>query len=126
MVKTMRTIFFIALGGAIGAVGRYLVQVSVDKYVTISFPLGTMLVNLTGCFLIGLLYGFSLKYEWMTLEWRLFLITGICGGYTTFSSFSYESISLIREGSYGYFFLYVAGSVTLGLLATLAGMQIAR
>jgi CrcB protein len=126
MVKTMRTIFFIALGGAIGSVGRYLVQVSVDKYVTISFPLGTMLVNLSGCFLIGLLYGFSLKYEWMTLEWRLFLITGICGGYTTFSSFSYESISLIREGSYGYFILYVAGSVILGLLATLAGMQIAR
>lgn len=126
MVKTMRTIFFIALGGAIGSVGRYLVQVSVDKYVTISFPLGTMLVNLTGCFLIGLLYGFSLKYEWMTLEWRLFLITGICGGYTTFSSFSYESISLIREGSYLYFLLYVAGSVILGLLATLAGMQIAR
>ena len=122
----MRTLFFIALGGAIGSVGRYLVQVSVDKYVTISFPLGTMLVNLSGCFLIGLLYGFSLKYEWMTLEWRLFLITGICGGYTTFSSFSYESISLIREGSYVYFLLYVAGSVILGLLATLAGMQIAR
>jgi CrcB protein len=60
------------------------------------------------------------------VEWRLFLITGICGGYTTFSSFSYQALGLIREGNYGYFLLYAAGSVVLGLLATMLGTAIMR
>ncbi|HVU85164.1 MAG TPA: CrcB family protein, partial [Puia sp.] len=82
------------------------------------------LVNITGCFIIGLLYGLSNKYAWFTMEWRLFLITGLCGGYTTFSSFSYESISLFKEGAYTYFLLYTVLSVLLGLLATVAGVAI--
>src|SRR5262249_47210394 len=120
--QRMKPLFIIGFGGAIGSIGRYLMQVILDRYWTVDFPFGTLLVNITGCFLIGLFYGFSQKFAWIGLEWRLFLITGLCGGYTTFSSYSYEAIGLLRQGSYGYFLLYVIGSVVLGLLATGAGM----
>ena len=122
----MKTLVIIGLGGAVGSIGRYLVQIAVGRYITVTFPLGTLIVNITGCFLIGLLYGLAERHAWMTMEWRLFLITGICGGYTTFSSYSYESISLLRDGSYSYFFLYIASSVVLGLLATFGGMLAVR
>jgi CrcB protein len=120
----MKNLIVIGTGGAIGAIARHLLGVLVVRHVSWGFPLSTFLVNLSGCFVIGLLYGIATRYTWLTLEWRLFLITGICGGYTTFSSFSFESISLMRQGSYTYFFLYVFGSVILGLLATVAGMAI--
>ena len=122
----MKPLLIIGIGGALGSICRYLVQVYVGKYTTLSFPFGTLVVNLTGCFLIGILFGLSNKYAWMTLDWRLFLITGICGGYTTFSSFSVESMMLFRQGNYTYFFLYTLGSVTVGLLATIAGSSLFR
>jgi len=122
----MKSLFIIGLGGALGSIGRYLVQIAVGKYVTLTFPLGTLIVNITGCFLIGLLYGLAERHAWMNIEWRLFLITGICGGYTTFSSYSYEGIMLLKHGNYTYLFLYISSSVILGLLATLGGILSAR
>lgn len=122
----MKPLLVIGLGSAIGGISRYLAQVYIGKYTTLTFPVGTLVVNITGCFLIGILFGLSAKYAWMTLEWRLFLITGICGGYTTFSSFSLESITLLRQGTYLYFILYVFGSLTVGLLATVAGTAVTR
>ena len=120
----MKNLVIIGAGGAIGAIARHLLGAVVIRNVNWEFPLSTFLVNLSGCFVIGLLYGVATRYSWLTLEWRLFLITGICGGYTTFSSFSFESIGLIRQGNYTYFFMYVLGSVILGLLATVAGIVI--
>lgn len=122
----MKPILLIAIGGAAGSVARYLLSVFIMKQVAMVFPLGTLLVNLSGCFLIGVIYGLSSRYAWMTEEWRLLLVTGICGGYTTFSSFSYESIALIREGDYAHFFGYVLASVILGLLATAGGFLLTR
>jgi CrcB protein len=122
----MKNLLIIGAGGAIGSIGRYLVQVWADRYLTLRFPVGTLMVNFSGCLLIGLLYGLSLRNGWFTFEWRIFLITGICGGYTTFSSFAYESISLVREGQLAAFFLYVGGSVILGLLATVIGIMVVR
>jgi CrcB protein len=122
----VKTLLIIGLGGGLGSIFRYLVQVGISRLATVSFPAGTFLVNITGCFVIGLLYGFSDKYATLTTEWRLFLVTGICGGYTTFSSFSYESISLFRQGNYTYFILYTVLSVAIGLLATLGGMLIVK
>lgn len=122
----MKPLLIIGFGGGLGSIFRYLVQVCVGKYTTLTFPFGTLAVNLTGCFLIGILFGLSNKYAWMTMEWRLFLITGICGGYTTFSSFSLESMTLMRQGNYTYFFLYILGSVIVGLLATIAGSSLFR
>jgi fluoride exporter len=117
----MKLVFIIGLGGGVGSMLRYLVQVFVSRHLPLAFPWGTFLVNCTGCFLIGLLYAISVKHAWMTVEWRMLLITGLCGGYTTFSSYSYESISLFKQGAYSYFFLYTVLSVVLGLLATLGG-----
>lgn len=114
------------IGGGLGSVLRYLAQLGMSKLVTTTFPAGTFLVNITGCFIIGLLYGLADKYTVLTTEWRLFLVTGLCGGYTTFSSFSYEGISLFRQGNYTYFILYVALSVVIGLLSTLGGINILK
>ncbi|HVU54766.1 MAG TPA: fluoride efflux transporter CrcB [Puia sp.] len=122
----MKYLLITGIGGAIGTMCRWLVQVGIGRYMTIAWPLGTFVVNVSGCFVIGLLYGLSNKYAWMTMEWRLLLITGICGGYTTFSSYAYESISLIRQGNYFYFFSYVLCSVIVGLLATVGGVALIR
>lgn len=126
MVEKIRIILLIGVGGGIGSIGRYLIQVLITRHFASTFPAGTLVVNITGCFIIGLLFGLVNRHAWLTMEWRLFLITGICGGYTTFSSFSYESISLIREGNYLYFISYVLLSVALGLLATFGGAALAR
>jgi len=122
----VKPILIIGLGGGLGSIFRYLVQLGISRLATVAFPAGTFLVNITGCFIIGLLYGLSDKYATLTTEWRLFLITGICGGYTTFSSFSYESISLFRQENYTYFMAYTVLSVAVGLLATLGGMLLVK
>ena len=122
----MKPLLLIGFGGGIGSICRYLVQVLITRHFAGAFPAGTLLVNITGCFIIGLLFGLANRHAWLTLEWRLFLITGICGGYTTFSSFSYESINLIKEGNYALFISYVFLSVGVGLLATLGGAALAR
>src|SRR6218665_1789970 len=122
----MRAILIIWIGGGLGSVMRYLAQLGMSKLMTVTFPAGTLLVNITGCFMIGLLYGLADKYAALTTEWRLFLVTGLCGGYTTFSSFSYEGISLFRQGNYTYFILYILLSVVAGLLATMGGISIIK
>ena len=120
----MRALLFVGIGGGIGSIFRYALSLYIGRHVPLVFPLGTLLVNITGCFLIGVFYSFAVKYTGFNPEWRLFLITGICGGYTTFSTFSYDGLILIKQGSILYFMLYVLGSVVLGLLATFAGAAI--
>jgi len=114
------------MGSGIGGVLRFVVQNLAVKYYQTFFPVGTFLVNIIGCFLIGLFFGISEKQGWMTSEWRFFLITGICGGFTTFSSFSYDGISLLRQGDYFYFAAYLILSVGLGLVATFVGNMIIK
>jgi len=122
----MRSLLFIGIGGGLGSIFRYLVQIFVGRHVPIVFPLGTFLVNCSGCFLIGLFYSLATKYTGFNPEWRLFLITGICGGYTTFSTFSYDGLILLKQGANLSFLLYVIGSVVLGLLATFAGAALIK
>jgi CrcB protein len=122
----MKSILVIWLGGGLGSVLRYLMQIGISRLFTVSFPAGTFIVNITGCFIIGVLYGIANRYSWLTIEWRLFLITGMCGGYTTFSSFSYEGIALFRQENYLYFFLYTILSVVIGLLATFGGTYVVK
>lgn len=121
----MKILLFIGLGGFIGSIGRYLVQQLIQNSTTSLFPYGTLLVNITGCFLIGLFFALSLKGN-MSDEWRLFLVTGICGGYTTFSAFSMETFTLLRTGELLFAFTYIAASVALGLLATFLGISIVK
>ncbi len=122
----MKPLLIVGIGGALGSICRYLAQIYIGRFTTLTFPVGTLVVNLTGCLLIGILFGLSSRWACMTMEWRLFLITGICGGYTTFSTFSLESMTLLRQGNYAYFFMYVLGSVIIGILLTIAGAWVVR
>jgi len=114
----LKTLSIVGIGGAIGSILRYLVTDLVEtRFVPSTFPYGTLIVNVSGCFVIGLIYALSEKLN-ITPEWRAFLATGICGGYTTFSAFSYQSVNLIQTGQTMQFFTYVFGSLILGLMAT--------
>ncbi|HRO45293.1 fluoride efflux transporter CrcB [Agriterribacter sp.] len=118
----LKQLLFIGIGGGIGSILRYTVQWCMSRHTSMVFPAGTFIVNITGCFLIGLFYALAAKDNILNIEWRLFLITGLCGGYTTFSSFSYENLVLLKQGHYLQFSLYAGLSVLLGLLATVGGM----
>jgi len=113
----LKTITLVGIGGAIGSILRYLASTGIQSKFLSTFPFGTMFVNISGCFLIGLIYAFAQRSN-ISPEWRFFLATGICGGYTTFSTFSYESLSLLRDGEILYATAYITLSVVLGILAT--------
>lgn len=117
-----RNLILVGVGGFLGSVFRYLVTVLLARQFTSSFPLGTLTVNVVGCFLIGILFALSEKGNLLTPEWRIFLTTGFCGGFTTFSTFSYESIRLLQDGEILYLSLNVALSVIVGFAATYLGM----
>ncbi|MFC4817579.1 MULTISPECIES: fluoride efflux transporter CrcB [unclassified Flavobacterium] len=121
----MKTIVYIAVGGAIGSVLRYLMNSVVAKWSTTAFPIGTFLVNCIGCLMIGLFFGYFEKYNVLSKEMKLFLITGLCGGFTTFSAFSVENVGLLQSNQTGTMLLYTALSVLIGFTMTWCGMLIA-
>jgi fluoride exporter len=115
----------IAVGGAAGSVFRYLIGGAVQRMSAGGFPVGTMFVNVSGCFLIGVLLRQFLNMQ-VSPELRAFLIVGFCGGFTTFSTFSAETLGLIEGGEYARATGYVILSVSLCLAATFAGMTVMR
>ena len=119
-------ILCVGVGGAIGALCRYWLQGWVHDRWGSSFPSGTMIVNISGCFLIGLLMTIFLEHVEIAPTWRLFLVAGILGGYTTFSSYMWESFQLLTLGSIGWGFLYLLGSVVGGFLGLFIGVVIGR
>lgn len=122
----MKEVILVFLGGGIGSVLRYLVSKSFTGWINNPFPYSTFLVNIIGCFLIGIFLTLPERFDWFTLEYRLFLATGICGGFTTFSTFSYENFALIKEGDYMYFVSYTILSFAIGLSATFLGMYLVK
>jgi CrcB protein len=121
----MRILFFVGLGSFIGGISRYLLSLFIQNKFLSTFPYGTLVVNITGCFLIGVIYGFSERGS-MNVEWRLFLATGIMGGFTTFSSFSNETVSMLRDAQYWQAFSYIALNVLIGLAATFGGISLIK
>ncbi len=115
----------IAVGGAAGSLLRYLIGGAVQRMSAGGFPVGTMFVNVSGCFLIGILLRQFLNMQ-ISPELRAFLIVGFCGGFTTFSTFSAETLGLIEGGEYGRATGYVMLSVILCLAATVTGMTAMR
>lgn len=105
---------------------RYLVQVFVEKGLSTTFPWGTFVANMAGSFIIGIVFAFAEKGNVMSSEWRMFLAVGICGGFTTFSSFAYNNLNLIKEHSYGQLLLNIGGSLFLGILAVYLGIVLVR
>ena len=115
----MTNLFWVGIGGAAGSMARYLCQRALNA----DFPYGTLAVNVIGCLLIGVLWA-AVSRNSLTETYRLLLMTGFCGGFTTFSAFSYEGIQLLTQGRTVSFILYTVVSVAAGLVATFAGYKL--
>ncbi|RGN43381.1 MULTISPECIES: fluoride efflux transporter CrcB [unclassified Bacteroides] len=117
----MRSLIYIFIGGGVGSVFRYLIQLAINQSVITKLPLGTFVANIIGCFLIGAFYSLSERLN-LSNEIRLLFTVGFCGGFTTFSTFSTENLNLLRENLYGTFFLYTFLSVAVGIVSVFAGI----
>ncbi|HME13113.1 MAG TPA: fluoride efflux transporter CrcB [Candidatus Acidoferrum sp.] len=114
----------IAIFGAIGTLTRYGLQTAVQ--VRAGFPYGTLLINLTGCFLLGLIGQFTLNRMVISPDLRIAIAVGFFGGYTTFSSFGWETAKMLEEGAWTRAITYVSASVIIGLLLSIAGIRLAN
>jgi CrcB protein len=121
-----KTILFIGIGGAIGSVLRYLTSVMVSKYWANHFPLATFITNILGCFILGLLIGLLEKNNLANSNLKWFLVTGFCGGYTTFSTFGFENYSLFQSNNSILAFIYIAMSVLVGIFAVWLGLFVSK
>ena len=121
----MKTVLVIGLGSFIGGAGRYLLSTAIQNSSKSLFPYGTLLVNLAGCLLIGLVFSLAVTGT-ITQEWRLYLATGVIGGFTTFSAFSLETLQLLQSGRMMYAMLYAGCSVGLGILCTFLGFGLGK
>jgi CrcB protein len=123
----MNPYLLVAIGGALGSMGRYGTGVLVGKAWSASFPLGTMLINIVGSVAMGLFIGYLVR---TTPAWqadaRLFVAVGVLGGFTTFSSFSLDAVSMLERGELGLALFYVLGSVIIGIAALFAGLVVMR
>jgi CrcB protein len=117
----MKAALIVFAGSGAGGVLRYIIQKFFIDAGFVTFPAGTLVVNIAGCFLIGLFDALAAKNNLISSEWRLALTTGLCGGFTTFSTFANENINLFRNGDYLYFSLYLILSIVLGLGAVVLG-----
>lgn len=122
----LKTILYIAIGGAIGSVLRYLTSVLVAKFWSNQFPLATFITNLIGCLLIGFFIGVLTKNQLQDSNLKWFLVTGFCGGYTTFSAFGMENYNLFQNNNPLMAFSYIALSVILGLFAVWLGISLSK
>ncbi len=113
------------VGGGIGASARYWIGLWISARTDVSFPWNTLVINLSGSFLIGLILGWLVNSP-SSLGWRLFLVIGILGGYTTFSSFAMETLNLVRERSYLYAASYLITTCFIGIAACGAGVLVAH
>lgn len=127
MNVTPLAIALVCIGGAVGSSLRFVISNLVQSQSSSGFPYGTLLVNLIGCFIIGLLIGISISAQTkLNDNLKLLFATGFCGGFTTFSAFSAESIALIDKGELGLAASYIVSSLILGLGATFAGILITK
>ncbi len=122
----LKTIVIVGIGGFIGTVLRFLVSRLVQENSLSLFPWATFLVNMAGCLLIGIVFGLSEKGSLLSPQWRLFLTVGICGGFTTFSSFSNDAYMLLLDKEWLRVTLYATLSLFLGLIAVYFGRIIAK
>ncbi len=116
----------IAIGGAAGAVGRYAVDDTISRLIGSAFPMGTLIVNLSGSFLLGLLFALVSERSALPADIRAPVMIGFIGAYTTFSTWMLESVRLAETGAWGLAGLNLGGSMLLGLVAVLAGLGLGR
>lgn len=121
----MKQLLLVFFGGGIGSMLRYLISKNFNSYFQ-HFFLGTFLVNIIGCLLIGIILGFSLKSNYLTQNQTLLLSTGFCGGFTTFSTFAFEKHSLLRVGELMHFSIYLIASIAIGVFAVALGLWLSK
>lgn len=121
-----KTMLIVGTGGFIGSCCRYLIGKLVHHIFSLPFPWGTFIVNIIGSFLIGVFFGMAEKMHLFSAQMSIFLITGFCGGFTTFSSFSNEMFLLIQNKQWGYFTAYFVLSITLGILSVWLGRSVVK
>ena len=119
-------ILYIAIGSAIGGVGRYAIGGVLQQRFGLAFPIGTLVVNVVGSLLLGFIMRMALGGTQLSPEARIFLTTGFCGGFTTFSTFTYDTAVMFESGQYRRAALYITLSIVLSLLATFAGFALAQ
>jgi fluoride exporter len=125
-MMNLQLVLAVAAGGALGSVARYLIGIGSTKLFGLAFPWGTLLINIAGSFLIGVFVElFALKWD-LPQEARVFLTVGICGGFTTFSTFSLDAYVLMERGDWWFAAAYIAGSVVLSIGALFAALHLIR
>lgn len=122
----LKTILYIAIGGAVGSTLRFLTTLLVSKYWSDNFPLATFIVNIIGCFCIGLFVGYLTKNQLEDSNLKWFLVTGVCGGFTTFSAFGMENYNLFQNNNSLLAFGYIALSIIIGLFAVWFGLFVSK
>ena len=122
---TIRNIIAVGAGSFIGGIARHLVSLAM-KGISKGFPWATLLVNLSGCLIIGLLWGFLSRNAYESTSWGLFLTVGLCGGFTTFSTFSKEALTMLQTGQIGGFASYIALSILAGIALVAIGYYLFR
>lgn len=121
-----KSILLVGIGGGAGSIFRFLVSHFSKKYWNGEFPLGTFLVNISGCFLIGILAGYLLKAHNSGTDLRMLLVVGFCGGYTTFSAFALENFELIHSGKITITLFYTLASMILGIVFVWLGIALSK
>lgn len=122
----MKQVLFVGLGGAAGSILRYLTSIITIKYYSASFPIATLIVNVVGCFLAGLIFGLVSQETAEAQNLKFLLLTGFCGGFTTFSAFALENVKLMNSGNTTTAVVYTGISIATGLLAVWIGLLITR
>lgn len=122
----IKHLLLVGLGGGIGSMFRYATSLLTAKHVSNSFPLSTFIVNMVGCLLMGLVIGFLTRHTEAHSGWKLLLATGFCGGYTTFSAFALENLTLLQHNQHGIFWLYLTLSILGGLFTVWLGLFITK
>ena len=126
MMNLLKSIIFVGLGGAFGSVARFLISYRIGKYYMQPFHIATFLTNSIGCLLIGALYGYSIKNDLGNSYFNFLFFIGFCGGFTTFSSFSYENFNLIQQQNYITPIIYIFSSIIIGLIFTVIGFKLVK